>query len=280
MGFFTVYRHISPSGKSYVGITKRNPVVRWNNGKGYAGQPKFYNAILKYGWDNFKHEILFSGLSKQEAEEKEKELIEQNDSIENGYNVSVGGRYGHEGAYKYREGEVYGSFQIVSHNGEKIVLKCLECGRELERYGGSIQKGCVKCKCKIKYNPVPKPQNHITYNGKTQSAKKWAKELGIPDGTIRYRYKKGLPIDAPIQDKYSTKERRCKSCGKNFLPRSRNQKYCCNECAVEALRIKRPEATCKYCGETFQTKRSVNNDYKAMFCSRECHIKWQKKGST
>lgn len=33
---WTVYEHISPSNKIYVGITSRNPKHRWDNGKGYT----------------------------------------------------------------------------------------------------------------------------------------------------------------------------------------------------------------------------------------------------
>ena len=73
-----VYVHTFPNNKKYFGITCRDdPNIRWQNGKGYGkdGQPVMYNAIQKYGWDNVKHEILFSGLSKKEAESKERELI-------------------------------------------------------------------------------------------------------------------------------------------------------------------------------------------------------------
>ena len=43
-----VYKHISPSGKIYVGITsKSNPNDRWNN----VACKHFYNAIIKYGGD-------------------------------------------------------------------------------------------------------------------------------------------------------------------------------------------------------------------------------------
>lgn len=59
MDNYIVYRHTSPSGKVYIGITSRQPEQRWLNGNGYKDSPKFYNAIKKYGWDNFNHEILF-----------------------------------------------------------------------------------------------------------------------------------------------------------------------------------------------------------------------------
>ena len=35
MNNYCVYKHTSPSGKVYVGITKLKPKYRWNNGKGY-----------------------------------------------------------------------------------------------------------------------------------------------------------------------------------------------------------------------------------------------------
>ena len=63
---YTVYKHTSPSGKVYIGITKRKPEYRWNKGKGYRkDQLLFYRAIKKYGWDNFTHEILYTGLSEK-----------------------------------------------------------------------------------------------------------------------------------------------------------------------------------------------------------------------
>lgn len=35
MKSYTVYKHTSPSGKVYIGITCRKPEYRWNHGKGY-----------------------------------------------------------------------------------------------------------------------------------------------------------------------------------------------------------------------------------------------------
>lgn len=90
---WTVYKHTSPNGKVYIGITSRKPKVRWANGLGYMGNDYFFKAIQKYGWDNFKHEILFEKLTKEEAEAKEIELITQFNSTDRkcGYNISSGG---------------------------------------------------------------------------------------------------------------------------------------------------------------------------------------------
>lgn len=91
---YSVYKHTSPSNKVYIGITSMNPPdKRWKNGLGYYQNKHFYSAIQKYGWDNFKHEILFVDLTKQEAEEKEVELIALYNATnrENGYNKDNGG---------------------------------------------------------------------------------------------------------------------------------------------------------------------------------------------
>lgn len=92
---FSVYKHTCPNGKVYIGITGQNPLRRWrNNGEGYRHkQVLFYRAILKYGFANIKHEILFAGLTKEEAEAKEIELIAEykSNNPKYGYNATNGG---------------------------------------------------------------------------------------------------------------------------------------------------------------------------------------------
>ena len=47
---YTVYVHISPNNKYYVGITRQaNPKNRWSYGNGYYHNHHFYSAIKKYG---------------------------------------------------------------------------------------------------------------------------------------------------------------------------------------------------------------------------------------
>lgn len=90
---YCVYMHTNKiNGKKYIGITQQSVEQRWRNGRGYKTQV-FYNAIKKYGWNNFSHDVLFDGLTKEEAEQKEIELIAfyKSDNKNFGYNVSHGG---------------------------------------------------------------------------------------------------------------------------------------------------------------------------------------------
>lgn len=94
---YILYMHTSPSGKVYIGITCKTPAGRWGpGGNGYKLSPHFWKAICKYGWDNIKHEILLTGLTKEEACEKEREYIKKYRSNEQeyGYNMTDGGDAG------------------------------------------------------------------------------------------------------------------------------------------------------------------------------------------
>lgn len=90
---YTVYKHTSPSGKVYIGITCRNPKYRWNKGKGYKekDQKVFYNAIKKYGQENISHDILFEGVSEDLAKELEKAYIRYYKTLRMSYNITDGG---------------------------------------------------------------------------------------------------------------------------------------------------------------------------------------------
>ena len=90
---YTVYMHVCPNGKKYIGITKQNPKHRWGHGTNYSNNKHFTNAIKKYGWENIQHKILYENLSKIEAEQKEIELISyyKTTEAEYGYNILKGG---------------------------------------------------------------------------------------------------------------------------------------------------------------------------------------------
>ena len=91
---YSVYIHTSPSGKKYIGITSmKPPEKRWLNGHGYSHNTHFSNAIKKYGWNNFKHEIILENLSEEEAIKMERQLIAEYNTMNQdyGYNKTSGG---------------------------------------------------------------------------------------------------------------------------------------------------------------------------------------------
>lgn len=92
---YTVYKHTCPNNKVYIGITCQSVDERWRNGEGYHHNAHFTAAIKKFGWNNIKHEVLFTGLTKEEAEAKEIELIALYHSADRqfGYNITAGGHY-------------------------------------------------------------------------------------------------------------------------------------------------------------------------------------------
>lgn len=130
---YTVYKHVCPNSKVYIGITSVNPKYRWNSGRGYSTNNHFFRAIKKYGWNNIKHEILFEGLSKEEAEQKEIELIKlyNSNNSQYGYNKSTGGDRSSKGCKRSEETKIKLS---ISNRGKKrtgqqrqnIKTKCRE----------------------------------------------------------------------------------------------------------------------------------------------------------
>lgn len=136
---YVVYKHTTPNGKVYIGITGKNPVERWDYGHGYRQNKHFWNAIVKYGWKNIRHEILFDGLTKQQAEQKEVELIIEykSNQREYGYNLDNGGkctgRHSEETKQRIRDSllghtvtkETHDKMctVFVEYNGEKKTLK-------------------------------------------------------------------------------------------------------------------------------------------------------------
>ena len=98
---WTVYVHIIPkelSGydydKYYVGITKQKVEKRWGYSSGiqYKKSTRFYEAIKEYGFQNIKHEIIATHLTKDEAFKLEESLIHElkTTNPKYGYNMTSG----------------------------------------------------------------------------------------------------------------------------------------------------------------------------------------------
>ena len=131
---FTVYQHITPNMKSYIGITCYYLSQRWGrNGSGYKTQ-MFYKAIQKYGWDNIQHIIIAEGLSQQQAEKLEIDMIKYWDTTnpKNGYNLSHGGGLTWVGLHHSEETK---EKIRQAHLGSKGL-----CGEDNPRYGTHLSQ--------------------------------------------------------------------------------------------------------------------------------------------
>ena len=93
---YKIYMHKNKiNGKVYIGQTCTSLEERFGkNGIRYKGSTYFYNAIQKYGWDNFEHIILEDNINDPyTANDKEIYYIRLYNSTDNhyGYNIQNGG---------------------------------------------------------------------------------------------------------------------------------------------------------------------------------------------
>ncbi len=100
---YTVYKHTSPSGKVYIGITALTPQKRWQNGNGYKDCTLFNMCIKKYGWENISHEIIATDLTEKQACQMEKELVAKYKEKGISYNCSIGGELTAKGCKRTKE---------------------------------------------------------------------------------------------------------------------------------------------------------------------------------
>lgn len=153
---WVVYRHTSPNGKIYIGITCKKVEHRWNNGKGYIGSPHFLNAINKYGWNNITHEILYKNLERRQAQILEISLIHyyKSNMPEFGYNITYGGE-GHSGTFseehKKKIGESLRGHVVSKETRQKIAKSIIGMHHsEATKLLFSIQRRGRKLKAETK----------------------------------------------------------------------------------------------------------------------------------
>ena len=194
---YTVYKHTNKiNSKSYIGITKQsNYKKRWGYGSGYIKQLKFYNAIKKYGWDNFTHEIVYKELSLEEACKLEKELIILYDAINNGYNINAGGE-----------------LLTYEHSSSTIIklknLIWITNGIKNKRIDSLTDSVLNYPGYKIGYTITEKQKEYQRNRLKNTQEKK------------------ALAVEQWISEKHT-----CKTCGKIMIEYYGNGIYCCEHCA-------------------------------------------------
>ena len=163
MKIYSLYKHTFPNNKVYIGITSQKPERRWRNGKSYLfknkngvyQQPLIAHAILKYGWENIKHEILLETVNKDFIEQQERYYITDvyhSNDINFGYNIANGGNYRclfseetrkkmsekKKGKPSYNKGKTFSEearrHMSEAHLGKKIPREVVEKAR-LKRIG-------------------------------------------------------------------------------------------------------------------------------------------------
>ena len=89
---YCVYMHTSPSGKSYIGLTKNYNQRCRSHESTKNNCVAFSRSIKKYGWGNFIHKILKDDLTLDWANYWEGYYIStKNTLVPNGYNLKSGG---------------------------------------------------------------------------------------------------------------------------------------------------------------------------------------------
>ena len=88
---YTVYQHRNlKNGKSYIGMTSREPKKRWRSGWGYKNNLRMWSDIQNSDWNkDWEHNIIGKFEDKQEALNIEEMFIWLFDSTNEGYNIST-----------------------------------------------------------------------------------------------------------------------------------------------------------------------------------------------
>lgn len=82
------------NGKIYVGQTTKSiehRIQSHRNSMVSGVDTHIYRAMRKYGWENFKFEVIATAQSQQELDQLEEFYIQKFDAIRSGYNMAPGG---------------------------------------------------------------------------------------------------------------------------------------------------------------------------------------------
>ncbi len=121
---YCIYMHKNKiNNKVYIGQTC-NIKVRWHP-ISYKSSSYFYNAIEKYGWDNFEHIVLIDNLSLEEANQKEKYFIKIYESTNRnkGYNLKTGGNNGYQLSKETKQKIRLSNQLYAKNNLDKLLIR-------------------------------------------------------------------------------------------------------------------------------------------------------------
>lgn len=169
---YTVYQHIFPNGKRYIGVTRTSVEKRWGyRGYNYKSQV-VGRAIEKYGWENIEHEVFAVCDTKEQAEHLERWLVKHFDTTnpEHGYNVLPGGDVAVNDAtpeMRYKLGNGNRGRHHTEEEKQKISEGCKRRFKRPESNGHIGRKAPEGTKEKMReaHADRAKPVNCYTKNG-------------------------------------------------------------------------------------------------------------------
>lgn len=263
---YCVYCHTNKiNNKKYIGITN-NVKRRWRAG-GIEYKPDkdknqnvaFWNAIQKYGWDNFTHIILKDNLTQDEAKELEKYYIEkyqtfigffENKKDRLGYNSTLGG----EGTLGLI-GELHPNYGKTLSDEQKILLSEIN-KKPIIQYGkdGSFKK---------EWDSLTTASLELGINMKTLWQLLNGQRKTYKNSVFRY---KGEPFDKYVVEKTNISGENHPMFNKNHTQKSKEM--------MSANRI----GKCK--GKNNHHSRKVYCDGIIFSCIRECSEYLQVKYQT
>lgn len=186
---YIIYKYTFPDGGVYIGQTCQKLKYRQGkDGKNYLTvdkqtgeflQPEIAHAIIKYGWDNVKKEIILENLSSEEADQNEISLISQYRAGGKCYNMASGGKgtcgtrstkilqYDLSGKLiKKWESIKEAETEINKPRAQANIVACCQ-GRKHRAYGYIWRYANDPNKLEVKpLTPYRSPINQITKTGK------------------------------------------------------------------------------------------------------------------
>lgn len=212
-------------GKSYVGISIRDPLERW---KAHISEAYFSNsnsplksAIREYGVNSFTVKTIGYYQTNKELKLAEKlEIKKRNTFHPNGLNANRGGTLGALDVKPISfEGKKYRSIsEIARQHG----IKRATLHQRINSYGMSLKEAVTF-----------EQDLSVTYHDVVYSSiREMCKSLNFPYQRIIGLMNQGFSLDDSIQK--ITRSVNCLICEKPFLPKTSLNKYCSQKCKFES----------------------------------------------
>lgn len=107
----------------------------------------------------------------------------------------------------------------------------------------------------------------IEFKGICYNQENFCKTFNIPVGTFRSRLAMGMSIEDAIKSEFTCI---CEICGKEFISKRPNKKYCSKTCENRGIHgkgaYKTYNYTCSVCGKDYETNMKYNSEC----CSKHC----------